>query len=87
VTRDCKATRNEFNCATCKKDGRHNNHAAWDRECPAFIEEKAKLRERMPENHYRFFPVDHEEGTWVRHEESSTERNSRGERSIGTRYG
>ena len=35
-----------------------------------FIEEKARLRERKPENHYRFFPVEYEDWTWVRNEDS-----------------
>jgi len=70
LTGECRATRAEYRCATCKKDGRKDDHAAWDRQCPAFIEEKARLRDRKPENHYRFFPTEHEDWTWVRHDDS-----------------
>ena len=69
-TGECRATRAEFRCATCKKEGRQDDHAAWDRQCPAFIEEKARLRDRKPENHYRFFPAEYEDWTWVRNEDS-----------------
>jgi hypothetical protein len=69
-TGECRATQADFRCATCKKDGGQDDHAAWDRQCPAFIEEKARLRDRKPENHYRFFPSVHEDWTWVRHEDS-----------------
>ena len=69
-TSDCRATQAEFKCATCQKDKRQDDHASWDRQCPAFIEEKARLRDRKPENHFRFFPTEHEPWTWVRHEDS-----------------
>ena len=69
-TGECKATLAEFRCATCKKEGRQDDHAVWDRQCPAFIEEKVRLRNRKPENHYRFFPAEYEDWTWVRNEDS-----------------
>jgi hypothetical protein len=69
-TGECRATRAEFQCATCKKDKRPDDHAAWDRQCPAFIEEKARLRNKKPENHFRFFPTEFQDWTWVRHEDS-----------------
>ena len=62
---ECRAMRAEFRCATCKKDRRKDDHAAWDRQCLAFIKEKAHLCNRKPENHYRFFPVEYEDWTWV----------------------
>ena len=70
TTSECRATWAEFSCATCKKDKRQDDHTSWDRQCPAFIEEKARLRDRKPENHFRFFPTEHEPWTWVRHEDS-----------------
>jgi len=69
-TGECRATRADFKCATCKKDKRQDDHAAWDRQCPAFIEEKARLRDRKPENHFRFYPGDYEPWTWVRNDDS-----------------
>jgi len=72
-TGECQATRAEFKCATCKKDKRQDDHAAWDRQCPAFIEEKARLRMRKPENHYRFYPGEYETWTWVRNDDSLAE--------------
>jgi hypothetical protein len=70
LTGECQATRAEFKCATCKKDKRQDDHAAWDRQCPAFIEEKARLRDRKPENHFRFYPGEYEPWTWVRYDDS-----------------
>jgi hypothetical protein len=69
-TGECRATRADFHCATCKKDRRQDDHAAWDRQCPAFLEEKARLRDRKPENHYRFYPSEWDSWTWVRHDDS-----------------
>jgi len=69
-TSDCRATRAEFKCTTCQKDKHQDDHASWDRQCLAFIKEKARLRDRKPENHFRFFPTEHEPWTWVRHEDS-----------------
>ena len=69
-TGECGASRADFRCATCKKDKRQDDHAAWDRQCPAFLEEKARLRDRKPENHFRFYPSEHDSWTWVRHEDS-----------------
>ena len=66
-TGECWATQAEFKCATFKKDKRQDNHAAWDRQCLAFIEEKVRLRERKPENHFRFY---YETWTWVRNDDS-----------------
>jgi len=70
LMRGCKATRAEYQCATCRKNGGRDNHAAWDRQCPVFIKERAWLRDKKPENQYRFFPVEHHDWTWVRHEDS-----------------
>jgi len=69
-TGECRATRADFHCATCKKDKRQDDHAAWDRQCPAFLEEKARLRDRKPENHFRFYPSEWDSWTWVRHDDS-----------------
>ena len=69
-TGECQAARAEFKCATCKKDKRQDDHAAWDRQCPVFIEEKARLRDRKPENHFRFYPGEYEPWTWIRHDDS-----------------
>ena len=60
-TGECRAMRAEFRCATCKKDGRKDDHTAWDRQCPAFIKEKVHLHNRKPENHYRFFPAEYKD--------------------------
>ena len=43
---------------------------SWDRRCPAFLQEKAKLREKRPENYYRYYPLARDPTTWVTHEES-----------------
>ena len=67
---ECRAMQAEFRCITCKKEGRQDDHAAWDRQCPVFIEEKARLCDRKPENHYRFFPAEYKDWTWVQNEDS-----------------
>lgn len=63
------------------------------------MKEKARLQERKLENHYKFFPVDHEEWTWIWHKDSlasrelnqphkkSGEKNTKGQTSAGRRYG
>jgi len=69
-TGECKANRAEFRCVTCKKNKQPDDHASWDRRCPAFLQEKARLRERQPENYYRYYPTAGDQTTWVTHEES-----------------
>ncbi|KIM45758.1 hypothetical protein M413DRAFT_7871 [Hebeloma cylindrosporum] len=64
-TRKCRVTRAEYQCATCKKHKRQDDHATWARQCPAFIKEKAQLRERKPENHFRYYPAENEPWTWT----------------------
>lgn len=60
----CKAEITERKCASCTMGKRENNHASWDRECPVYIKRKAALRDRDPENHFRFYPDEHAAWTW-----------------------
>jgi len=69
ATGDCRAIRADFRCVTCKKNKQPDDHASWDRQCPAFLAEKAKLRERRPENYYKYYPTEGNAATWVTHEE------------------
>jgi len=70
ATGECRANRAEFRCVTCKKNKQQDDHASWDRRCPAFLQEKARLREKKPENYYRYYPSARDPTTWVTHEES-----------------
>ncbi|OBZ78309.1 hypothetical protein A0H81_02654 [Grifola frondosa] len=42
-----------YRCSNCMTSG----HAAWDRDCPVFIEHRRRLLARQPDSTYRFFPT------------------------------
>ena len=44
-----------FACANCMGD-KAKGHGAADRNCPTFAKEQVKLRQRVPENKYKYFP-------------------------------
>lgn len=71
-TGKCKAKPTERRCASCTLGKRKNNHASWDRYCPVYIERKSALRDRAPENHFRFYPDEHEAWTWEQRYELRT---------------
>ena len=51
-----------FACANCTGD-KAKGHGAADRNCPTFTKEQDKLRQRVPENKYKYFPS-YEPCTW-----------------------
>ncbi|KAF8817604.1 hypothetical protein BYT27DRAFT_7008846, partial [Phlegmacium glaucopus] len=59
----CDKTRVDFQCANCTKVKLKADHAAWDRACPRYAEEKRKVKGRDPGSQYMYFPAE-EEWTW-----------------------
>ncbi|KAI0753213.1 hypothetical protein C8Q80DRAFT_1074021, partial [Daedaleopsis nitida] len=54
-TQDCTVTaRSRFKCVVCQEVG----HASWDRNCPAYCEEAARLVDRNPDLKNPLFPTD-----------------------------
>jgi hypothetical protein len=51
-----------FNCVNCTGDT-VKGHSAADRNCPKFAMEKHKIMEWIPENKFKFFPMD-DPATW-----------------------
>ncbi|GBE85933.1 hypothetical protein SCP_0804570 [Sparassis crispa] len=63
-TSACEADPTDFRCSNCIRAGRVNaDHAAWDRDCPVFLEHCRCMEERQPEVKYRFFPTE-DPSTW-----------------------
>ena len=61
---DCQITdRGKFACVGCRSVGAPNQHAAWDKKCPTYIKEKAKIQSQHPEYKYRYYITD-EPWTW-----------------------
>lgn len=60
-TQDCTVTaRSKFKCAVCQEVG----HATWDRNCPAYCEEVARLVDRNPDLRNPFFPTDEDRSSY-----------------------
>jgi len=70
---ECRASRAQFTCVSCRKEKRPHNHAAWDRYCPTMLLAKTALRKRIVENNYRYWPEEGVEWTWTKVEEDSEE--------------
>jgi hypothetical protein len=47
-------------CVNCKGD-----HTASDRACPRYLKEVAKIRDRVPDNKYPYYPEADDPSTWV----------------------
>ncbi|EJF55684.1 hypothetical protein DICSQDRAFT_17832, partial [Dichomitus squalens LYAD-421 SS1] len=60
-TADCKIQEpQQYHCVNCNEKG----HAAWDRECPVFLDHLGKLDARCPENCLQLFPTG-DPDSWV----------------------
>lgn len=64
ATSTCKVPKQSYKCASCIEHNTDHNHAAWDRKCPVFLEERERIRTRRPENRYRYYPHPDEAWTW-----------------------
>lgn len=73
----CKATRGEFSCASCKAMGLKHAHAAWDKACPTMVDERVALRKKILENQYKYWPVEGKEWTWAKAEDESNSSSRR----------
>src|SRR5271155_1751026 len=63
---ECRVkNRNEHACIGCRSKKLPDRHAAWDKRCPSYVEEKAKIQSRRPEYDYRYYLSD-EPWTWER---------------------
>jgi len=63
---ECRTrNRSEYACIGCRAKGLPDQHAAWDRKCPGYIEEKTKIMVRHPEYEYKFY-LTNEPWTWER---------------------
>ncbi|KAF8580175.1 hypothetical protein K439DRAFT_1619991 [Ramaria rubella] len=51
-----------------EKDDERQGHAAWDRACPVFIEQFDKLTNHIPDNHYKYYPIQGDNVSWERHD-------------------
>jgi hypothetical protein len=61
---ECSA--NTKKCANCASDSsisKHDHHAS-DRICPIYIRQVELMRQKHPDNRYRFFPVISDPNTW-----------------------
>lgn len=81
-TGECRAPREAHRCASCTAARRDNRHASWSRRCPVFIKHQKKLRDRFPENHYRFYPSGSIPWTWERKEDLEEEEEREGGEGI-----
>ena len=60
-TKDCTASLPEgLWCTNCKEVG----HAAWDRDCPIFINLCQRFHANLPDANYRFYPESNNPSTW-----------------------
>ena len=68
---DCRVTdRSKFACAGCRSVGAPDQHAAWDKRCPAYTQEKARILGCHPEYEYRYY-ITNEPWTWERKQDIS----------------
>ena len=73
---ECRVkNRSEYACIGCRSKGIPDQHAAWDKKCPSYVGEKAKILERHPEYQYKFY-LTSESWTWERKHDNknSTEK-------------
>ena len=73
---ECRVkNRNEYACIGCRSKKLPDHHAAWDRRCPSYVEEKTKIQNRHPEYDYKYYLSD-EPWTWERkqNDDGSIER-------------
>ncbi|KAF5383104.1 hypothetical protein D9615_004832 [Tricholomella constricta] len=69
-SKDCKETdTRKFSCVNCRARRWRDDHSSADRMCPVFLEAKERLKARMPEMKYKFYPTN-DIRTWVRVENS-----------------
>ena len=60
-TKECESTApDQCCCANCQKAG----HAAWDRECPVYLEKARRFQSHIADAHYRFYPEREDPSTW-----------------------
>lgn len=71
TTAKCDRSRQQQKCASCTEAQLPHQHASWSRECPIYIKHRNKLRDRLPENHLRYYPDPTEDWTWTRKEDST----------------
>jgi hypothetical protein len=63
-TSECSAnTKKCANCASDRSISKHD-HCASDRTCPVYIRQVELMRQKHPDNRYRFFPVISDPNTW-----------------------
>lgn len=70
ITAKCNRERKDHACASCSATKIAHQHASWSRQCPTFLKQRTRLRERFPENHYRFYPIEGNPNTWIRKQDS-----------------
>jgi hypothetical protein len=88
--RESACTAEGQKCANCQGE-----HAASDRSCPRYMEEVKRIRERIPDNRFPFFPKAGDPLTWIpdSDEGTQTERGPNGAgdgggwRTVGPRRG
>ena len=67
-TKDCTVTTpDKHHCTNCKAEG----HAAWDCECPTFINLSKRYHSHLPDVAYRYFPESDDPATWIRENEAN----------------
>ena len=60
-TKDCESTSlDQHWCANCQEVG----HAAWDRECPVYLEKARQYQSHIADARYRFYPEREDPTTW-----------------------
>ncbi|GBE90125.1 hypothetical protein SCP_1801490 [Sparassis crispa] len=63
-TSACEADPTDFRCSNCIRAGRANaDQAAWDHDCPVFLEHCHRMEDHQPEAKYHFFPTE-DPSTW-----------------------
>ncbi|KAF5371838.1 hypothetical protein D9615_009532 [Tricholomella constricta] len=77
-SKDCKETdMRKLCCVNCRARRWRDNHSSADRLCPVFLEAKERLKSRMPELKYKFYPTN-DVRTWARVEDSDASGGRRG---------
>ncbi|KIM67414.1 hypothetical protein SCLCIDRAFT_58163, partial [Scleroderma citrinum Foug A] len=60
-TKECESTSlDQCRCTNCRKAG----HAAWDQECPVYLEKARQYQSHIADAHYRFYPEKEDPLTW-----------------------
>jgi len=73
-TGKCETAVSKFRCASCTLGKRKaNGHASWDRRCPIYIEKQLALRDKIPENHFFYYPDESELWTWEQKHDTAIE--------------